>query len=179
MLPRRARLGCLIALLSAAGPGLAQLLPSMNGSTSMIQPIAQAGGPTGGFTVDSTRALGFGRFVAATGGSVTIAPTGARSRSGGVILVNSPGTGSASFSVVQQKGGATRTVIVSVPANGTVSLSNGVATMPVGNFITGSGSLLSLGAAGLVIEVGATLTVAPNQPRGNYTGSFNLTVNYQ
>jgi hypothetical protein len=179
MWPRRASLGGFIALLSAAGPGLAQLLPPIDGSTTTILPIAMAGGPTGGFTVDSTRALSFGRFVAATGGSVTIAPTGARSRSGGVILINSVATSSAGFSVVQQKGGGTKSVIVSVPANGTVLLSNGAATMPVGNFINGSGTLLTLTASGLLLDVGATLTVAPNQARGNYSGSFNLTVNYQ
>jgi hypothetical protein len=179
MFARRNRLGLFLPLLLAAGPGLAQWLPPIDGAETGGSVVPLAGGPTGGFTMNSTRSLNFGRFVAGTGGTITIAPTGARSRSGGVILINSAGTGSAGFSVTQVKGGATRAVVISVPANGTVSISNGSSSMAVGNFTNGSGTVLQLTSAGALLDVGATLTVAPNQARGNYSGTFNLTVNYQ
>lgn len=178
MFARRTRFG-LCLLLLGAGPALAQWLPPIDGTGTEVISDPLAGGPTGGLSMTNTRALNFGRIVAGSGGSVTIAPTGARSRSGGVILINSAGMGSAGFSVTQVKGGATRAVVVSVPANGTVSISNGTSSMAVGSFTTGSATVLQLTSAGLLIDVGATLTIAPNQAPGNYSGTFNLTVNYQ
>src|SRR5689334_1931725 len=50
-------------------------------------------------TLTNTRGLDFGKFVAGTGGTVIISPAGARSRTGGVILLNSPSANSASFTV--------------------------------------------------------------------------------
>ena len=35
------------------------------------------------------------------------------------------------------------------------------------------------GEGGTTLSIGATLTVAPNQPAGTYSGSFPLTVNFQ
>lgn len=42
--------------------------------------------------------LGFGRFVAAGGGAITVAPSGVRTRSGGVVLLASP-AGAASYTI--------------------------------------------------------------------------------
>jgi uncharacterized BrkB/YihY/UPF0761 family membrane protein len=36
----------------------------------------------------STQSLAFGRFVAGTGGTITVAPNGARSQTGGVTLLH-------------------------------------------------------------------------------------------
>ena len=172
------RLALCLPLLLAAGPGLAQLLPPLDGGTELgMNPVA--GGPADGFSLTNTRTLSFGRFVAGSGGSVTIAPNGARSRSGGVILINSAGSGSAGFNMAQLKGGAAKAVVVSMPANGTVSISNGASSMSVGNFVSDSGLVLELTSAGLILNIGATLTIAPNQAPGAYSGTFNLTVNYQ
>lgn len=166
------------ALLLASIPASAQSLPPLDISESAV--IEPDGGPATQLSLVNTRSLNFGRFVAGIGGSITVSPAGARSRSGGVILMNSAGAGSASFSLVTLNGsGATKSVIVSLPGNGVVLLSNGQFTMPVRNFVSGSGTVFLLSPAGATIDVGATLDVAPNQPAGSYSGSFQLTVNYQ
>ncbi|VXC56042.1 DUF4402 domain-containing protein [Massilia sp. 9I] len=128
----------------------------------------------------NTRGLDFGSFVANTGGTVVLSPTGVRSRTGGVVLLNSPGAGQAGFNVGKSNGGATnKAVIISTPANGSVRLSSGANSMAVNTFVTNPASIASVPNGGTTLGVGATLTVAPSQPPGNYTGTFSLTVNFQ
>lgn len=126
----------------------------------------------------NTRGLDFGRFVAGSGGTVVLTPAGLRSRTGAVVLLNSPSVGQASFTA-SRSGGNKTIVTVTLPANGSVRLTSGLNSMAVNSFArTPSTATLSLQTA-QTIAVGATLTVAPNQAPGNYSGSFNLTVNYQ
>jgi hypothetical protein len=51
--------------------------------------------------------------------------------------------------------------------------------MAVDSFVHTPAELSSIPAGGTTLAVGATLTVAPNQAPGNYSGSFSLIVNYQ
>jgi hypothetical protein len=176
---RRSWLGiAALPLLLASLPALAQSLPKLDlADPGVIEPM---GGPAAQLSLVNTRSLNFGRFVADTGGAVTVAPTGARTRTGGVILMNSAGAGSAGFNLTTLNGsGASKAVVVSLPADGVVVLSNGQFNMPVRNFVSGSGTIFTLSPAGAAINVGATLTVAANQPVGNYSGSFQITINYQ
>jgi hypothetical protein len=139
--------------------------------------------------LSNTRSLDFGRFVAGSGGTIILSPSGLRSRTGGVILLNSPNAGQAAFSASRSMldpgrsaAGAPATsataVIISVPANGATHLSSGANSMAVGDFVTPD-ALLSVGNGGATLAVGATLVVAPNQPPGNYSGSFSIIVNHQ
>ena len=74
----------------------------------------------------NSRAIDFGRFVAATGGTITVSPTGARTRTGGVVLLNSPSAGAAVFNVGKSNGGATnKAVAITLPANGSVRMTSG------------------------------------------------------
>jgi hypothetical protein len=50
--------------------------------------------------------------------------------------------------------------------------------MAVGDFVTPDAQL-AVGNGGATLAVGATLVVAPNQPPGNYSGSFSIIVNHQ
>lgn len=134
--------------------------------------------------LNNTRGLDFGRFVAGSGGTIVLNPSGLRSRTGGVILLSSPSAGQAAFNATRftldagrASPGATA-VVVSVPANGAVRLTSGGNSMAVGEFVTPD-ALLSVGNGGATLSVGATLVVAPNQPSGNYSGSFSLIVNHQ
>lgn len=130
--------------------------------------------------LSNTRSLDFGRFVAGSGGTITISPTGVRSRTGGVVLLNSPSAGQASFNVGKSSnGGNNKAVIISAPANGSIRLSSGANSMAVNTFVNNPGSIASVPNGGAALGVGATLTVAPNQPAGSYTGTFPLTVNFQ
>ncbi|QOY93890.1 DUF4402 domain-containing protein [Massilia sp. UMI-21] len=130
--------------------------------------------------LNNTRTLDFGRFVAGTGGTITVSPAGVRSRSGGVVLLNSPAAGQAAFTLARSSnGGSNKAVIISLPPNGNIRLSSGASSMAVSSFVNSPTSLLTVPAGGTTLSIGATLSVAPNQPAGVYSGSFPLTVNFQ
>lgn len=126
--------------------------------------------------ISSTQQLAFGSMVAGAGGSVTvgISPLG-RSASGGVFVLPSGTWTAASFRVT---GDASATYSISLPANDVVMLSSGANTMAVNNFTSNpaSGTLDINGSQNVMI--GATLNVGSNQPTGNYSGSYTVTVNY-
>lgn len=129
-------------------------------------------------TLTNNGSLAFGRFVAGTGGTITVSPAGLRTQTGGVILLPSTvsaATFTASDNVAKD---ASIGCPVTLPANGTVTLSNGTSTMAVDQF-TSAPVPCTLSGGTRQIAVGATLTVAPNQARGNYSGSFSVTVNFQ
>lgn len=167
------------ALLLAPPAPMAQLLPPLDKAVAALPP-QPAGGPAAQLSIATISSLSFGRFVAGSGGSVTVLPGGARYGSGGVVLLNSGGSASAGFIIGTLNGsGATKSVILSLPANGEVYLSNGSSAMAVNHFSSNAGTLISLTPAGVAFDVGATLDVAAGQARGHYSGAFALTVNYQ
>lgn len=139
------------------------------------------------FAIVNNDSLTFGAFVAGSGGTVTInASNGARSASGGVMLMTSPYR-EARFTVsCVADGGAdtcTSTSYYSIDPVIDISLTSGVHSMSVNNFsvysvntATSSGQL-SAGTDSL--KVGATLTVGNNQAPGSYAGSFSVIVVYQ
>jgi hypothetical protein len=69
--------------------------------------LAAHGASAQQISLSSTRALDFGRFVARTGGTITVSATGARSSTGAVLLLNSPSAGPAAFNVRKSSGGST------------------------------------------------------------------------
>lgn len=133
--------------------------------------------PTTAISISNTQALGFGKFAAGSGGSVTVSPSGARSATGSVALLSSSGGAAAQFTV---SGDANFTYAISLPANGTVVLTkNGGQTMSVNNFSSSpspAGQLSALSKQ--TVSVGATLSVGSNQATGAYTGSFTVMVDY-
>lgn len=132
-------------------------------------------------TLTNTRGLDFGRFVAGTGGTVVISPAGARSRTGGVILVNSPSANSASFTVgTSGSGKPVKTVTFTLPSNTDVRLTSGSNSMAVTTFVSSPAAGISNNMSSTpTITVGATLQVGANQAPGNYSGSFSLIANFQ
>lgn len=131
-------------------------------------------------TLSNVRGLDFGRFVAGSGGTVVVSPAGLRSRTGGVVLLNSASAGQAVFNLDRSgNGSSSKAIIITLPANGATRLTSGANSMGVNNFVSTPASLASIPAGGTTLSVGAALTVAPNQAPGNYSGSFSLTVNYQ
>lgn len=128
--------------------------------------------------ISNSEGLSFGRFAAGSGGSVVIAFSGARSATGGAVLISSgPGT-AARFEV---SGDPNLTYSVTLPANGTASLSRaGANAMPLTNFSSSlgasSGLLNALGRQ--TLTVGASLSVGAGQPSGSYSGSFTVYVDY-
>ena len=125
----------------------------------------------------NVRALDFGRFVAGSGGTVIVSPAGVRSRSGAVVLLNSPTAGQAAINLSRRSGNKS-VVDISLPSNGSIRLTSGANTMAVGSFISSPAVTMSIVPAA-TLSIGATLTVAPNQPPGVYSSTFPVTVNFQ
>lgn len=121
--------------------------------------------------------LGFGRFVPASGGTIKVDIGGLRTRTGGVILLTS--SASAARYTISGSGNDNRVYILTLPANGSVSLVSGANSMALGSFVSNAppGGLLPAGAH--TLYVGATLQVAPSQSPGNYSGAFQVTLEYQ
>ncbi len=123
--------------------------------------------------------LTFGTIIpGSSSGTVTINPsTSTRNSSGGVQLVDSI-SGPAAFDVT---GAANSSYTVTLPNNGTTTISSGNSTMAVNSFSAsptpGSSTLDSQGVS--TFKVGGRLEVPANQPSGNYTGTFDVTVAYQ
>ena len=134
--------------------------------------------------------LDFGTLiVGALGGSVTMTTAGVRTTTGGVVLAG--GT----FNPAQFSGfgnpnrqatitfGAPSIIITRVGGTQTMTV-NGFTPNPIG-----TGGLTQLGNTGrhrittatglFTFNVGARLTVGPNQAPGRYAGTFAVTVNYQ
>lgn len=150
------------------------------GGLALLLPLALwAGHQTALFAISVTnnQGLSFGKFAAASAGSVTISPAGVRSATGGVVLLGSDGGAAAQFTV---SGDSSLTYDIILPVDGVVSLTAaGGQTLPVRAFTSSPSGTGQLGIGGSqTLRVGATLDVGSGQAQGAYTGSFEVTVNY-
>jgi hypothetical protein len=130
-------------------------------------------------TFSSSQALSFGRFVAGTGGTIIVTPAGVRTRTGGVTLLTSTPTAAkftATDNTPKNQSGA---IIITLPADGSVVMSSGADQMSLRTFTSNPSGTGFMSGGSLLISVGATLVVNANQPRGNYSGSIPVTVQYQ
>jgi hypothetical protein len=133
-------------------------------------------------TLTTTGNLDFGRFVAGAGGTVIMSPAGGKpTGTGGVIVLNSPSAGAATFSVGKSGSGKPlKTVVFSLPSNTDVRLTSGSNSMAVTNFVSSPAAGVSNSVTTTTaVSVGATLNVGANQPPGTYSGSFTLIANFQ
>lgn len=128
-------------------------------------------------SLQNTRSLSFGGFVAGSGGSVTLSPGGERSAAGSVVLVPSDNGQSAQFTV---EGEPDATYFIDLPADSSVVLTGPGADMTLTDFTSepsGAGGQLN-SAGSQTLSVGATLHVQDGQTAGSYSGSFSVTVDY-
>jgi hypothetical protein len=114
---------------------------------------------------------------AGPGGTIVVSPNGSRTApSGGVMLVGNAGTSAATFTVTGTPGAS---YSISLPINGTVFLSDGYGhSMGLNGFASNPSTTGTLFASTQALSVGATLTLGGLQVPGNYSGGFNVTVNY-
>lgn len=133
--------------------------------------------PLAALSMSSTQSIAFGAFAAGSGGSVIVSPTGARSSTGGVVLISASDGAPAQFTV---SGDPSFTYSITLPSDGTVTLANGLGhSMEVGSFTSSPSLAGQLNLSGSQqLAVGATLHVSSSQPAGNYSSSFPVTVNY-
>jgi hypothetical protein len=119
--------------------------------------------------------LNFGDVVAGGSlGTVVMSTAGVRSVTGGTTLGNPNGAQAAAFTV---NGQAAATYAITLPG-APVTISSGGNNMTVDTWAgsKGTGTLSAGGSDNF--SVGATLHVAANQATGSYTGTFNVSVNY-
>lgn len=163
----------------AAAIALAGFITSANaqstayGSTTavLVTPISIA----------KTTDMHFGTVAASgTAGTVVLDFASGRTTTGGASLPT--GGVAATTAVFTVTGQGTSGFSIAIPA-GAITLSNGVQTMTVDNFVCDAGPSSTLVAGSRVLNVGATLNVAADQAAGTYTkagdatGLF-VTVNY-
>ena len=131
--------------------------------------------------------LYFGRVLASnTAGTVTLAPDGTRTTTGGATLA-----GSWPSQVARFAGDGTQNQMVNVSIGANSIFITGPGTrMRVRNFVIGSVPVNNLSTTPIQLRlsaapgtfnfpVGATLEVGANQAPGRYTGTWTITLNYQ
>ena len=141
-----------------------------------VAPARDALAQQGATNLTSIRNLDFGSFVSGSGGTVTVGTTGARSRTGTVVLLNAHPGGQAAFTA--SRNGNKNPIIASItlPPSATIRHANGVNSMTLNNFVS-SPVHGATTPNPVTVSVGATLTVGQNQAPGLYTGTFSVTVN--
>jgi hypothetical protein len=158
-----------VVMLAFAGTVQAQTATATsNAAAVIIAPLS----------ITNTGGLHFGTIMrSATAGTVSIATDGTRSSAGGVTLsALAPVHSAATFDVEGEDG---RTVTITLP--GTITIVNLAADdMDVDNFVSDpdDANPVTLTGVATVLRVGATLNVDANQPSGTYTGTFDVSVNY-
>lgn len=124
--------------------------------------------------------LGFGNFVAGSGGAIVISTNGTRNATGDVLLLTSATVSAGAFNVSDfDPANASATYSILLPANDTVTLSSGSNTMTLRDFVSNPSGSGILSGGSQTLNVGATLVVGANQPPGNYSGTYTITIDYQ
>lgn len=135
-------------------------------------------------TLIKTEDLDFGTLLSGPGGgTVTINPlTNARSATGGTTLVGNNGR-----RAVFQGTGGVLLILISGSTSVTLTRAGGGAPPMTASLVraasTSGGGIALLGSTLLpsgvqTYYIGGTMTVPANQPPGDYSGTFTLTVNY-
>lgn len=147
--------------------GVAQAAPATASATAKARVLKQ-------ITVTNTADLDFGTIVAGTSAAAVAVSTGG-ARTCAAALTCTGTVTAASFDV-----SGTNNAVVTVTGDNSVSLTNGTGgTMSAS--LTRSATTLTLtnSAVGGTFQVGGSLALAANQADGAYTGTFNVTVDYQ
>ena len=121
--------------------------------------------------------MNFGTIAtAAVAGTVVLGTDNSRTPTNVTLVPPTAGI-AASFTVA---GEANRTFAITLPADGTVTLTGPGVAMPVSSFVHNAGVGPALNGAGAAaFTVGATLTVNASQVSGSYTSAnFPVTVSY-
>ncbi len=123
-------------------------------------------------TLTNTSDLQYATIISgATASTVAVTTAGARTCGAGLTCTGT--ATSANFNVAGTDG-----AVVVVGGDSSVSLAGSLGGT-MASTLTYSATTVTLGATGGSFQVGGTLSVGANQASGDYTGSFNVTANYQ
>jgi hypothetical protein len=128
-------------------------------------------------TVSTLAQLSFGKLAAGSGGTVVMATSGSRTKTGGVVLLS---TGPGSTAIFRLQGTPSQAFIVTLPGNTTVNMSSGAESVRVTDFTVSPGSTGTFNGVGTQnLTIGATMNVDSNKVPGDYSGTFSITIDYQ
>ena len=123
-------------------------------------------------TLTNTSDLQYATIISgATAATVAVSTAGARTCGTGLTCTGT--ATSANFNVAGTDG-----AVVLVSGDSSVTL-NGSLGGTMASTLTYSAANITLGATGGSFQVGGTLSVGANQAAGDYTGTFNVTADYQ
>lgn len=167
-LARKLMLPCLLTVsLITVSSNSHAATASANATATVVTPIG----------ISKSADLLFGKFVANNGGTVVMATNGTRTATGGVVLFNQSSTSNAASFAVTGEG--SYTYAITLPGDGTVNLSDGAShSMALNSFVSNPSGTGTLTSGAQTLLVGSTLTVSNAQAPGSYTGSFNVSVDY-
>lgn len=163
-----------ILTISAASLTLATMTGSVQAATSSATASATVLTP---IAITTTTNMSFGDLYADTvsPGTVVLATDGSRTTTGGASLGTTTGT-AAVFAVT---GDGSATYAITLPSTDVTITDASLNTMTVNTYGHNAGGSPALDAGGNgSFNVGATLNVGISQPSGTYSGSFDVTVNY-
>lgn len=159
----------LSAAIFALSAGVAHAAPP-SGSTSSAIGSATATVVAPLTITHNTGALAFGTFTAGTGGTVVVDSAGTGSATGDVGFVSGSANSADSFTV---SGSGNRNFNITATGG---SVTSGTDTMA---FTVSVPASASLSGGTYSLPVGGELTVGSAQAPGAYTGSYTVTVSYQ
>ena len=166
-------LSALAATLAAATPAFAATQASAAGKAYgvVLEPL----------TLTNADDLDFGTVIgSATAGVVSVdadKAVGARSKTGGIILVNSfPGH----RGLFQGAGTAGSAVILTLSQPLLLTSTNGIDTLGATLTLDSAGAIRTIDATStFAVGVGGDFNIGANQPNGKYSADFTLTADYQ
>ena len=155
--------------LGGLGFGVNAYAITANATANVVQAI----------TVAETRALNFGKFVAASGATVILTNVDTTVPSGTAVRVN-PSTAASGKFTVTGDGAATYTITVDGTTTLTGTDSSTMAVTAITPSVTTNGVLNgTTGSAGTqLVYVGATVTQGAANGAGLYSGTYSVTVAY-
>lgn len=128
-------------------------------------------------TLTADSALDFGQIAPNTGGTVTVHADSTVAQTGGLVWTGTRAP--AGFTVTGSNGA---TVVLTLPSAAVnLTRSGGSDTMTLSGFTASPTGAFQLGSTtgSATFNVGGTLAVAANQVAGLYSGTFNVSVEYQ
>lgn len=159
--------GAAIATTGMYSASLTAATVTANASANVLAPLDIAVG---------TNAMDFGDVSgdADTATTVVLTTAGTTSSPDGASAAGTPTAGD--FDVT---GAGTLAYDITLPADGVVTLTGGGPAMAVDSFTDSAGGSSSLTGGADSFTVGATLTINAGQAAGAYSGTYDVTVNYQ
>jgi len=160
--------------------GIANRVMAHSENTSAGAKIVQA------LTITETAPLHFGTMTIPTAATdiilTTLAGRSASIPANITLLPQLPVATNAAYTV---KGSMNATYAITLPSNTAVTITEGATPIPVKNFVAKCASKSADGSIGILdgsgddhFVIGATLSLALNQPSGNYVGTFDVSVDY-